>query len=82
MIGAFMIYLNLDLEGGCCATKRRIDLRKLINSTLLCIEIDEGQPKSYIQTDEEHRYDDRQMDLNGKYIFVRYNPDPIHRCTW
>ena len=30
----------VDLQGGCCATKRRIDLRKLINDTMLCIEID------------------------------------------
>ena len=57
---------NLDLEGGCCATRRRIDLRKLINNTLLCIEIDEGDHKSYIHSDEEHRYDDWFMDLSGK----------------
>ena len=33
----------VDLHGGCCATKRRIDLRKRINNTLLCIEVDEDQ---------------------------------------
>jgi len=26
---------HADLEGGCCSTKRRIDLRMLINNTLL-----------------------------------------------
>ena len=40
--------MYVDLDGGCCATKRRIDLRKLINNTMLCIEIDEEQHKHYI----------------------------------
>ena len=65
----------VDLEGGCCATKRRIDLRKLIKDTMLCIEIDEDQHKSYIKQNEQHRYDDLFMDFSGKYIFIRYNPD-------
>ena len=39
----------VDLEGGCCATKRRIDLRKLINNTMVCIEVDENQHKNYIK---------------------------------
>ena len=65
----------IDIEGGCCATKRRIDLRKLINNTMLCIEIDEDQHKSYIKTNETIRYDDLFMDFSGKYIFLRYNPD-------
>ena len=40
----------VDLRtGGCCATKRRVDLRKLIHNTMLCIEVDEEQHKSYIQ---------------------------------
>jgi hypothetical protein len=64
-----------DLEGGCCSTKRRIDLRKLINNTMLCIEIDEDQHKSYIKEKELSRYDDLFMDFSGKYIFIRYNPD-------
>ena len=65
----------VDLEGGCCSTKRRIDLRKLINNTMLCIEIDENQHKSYIKQNENIRYDDLFMDFSGKYIFIRYNPD-------
>jgi GMP synthase PP-ATPase subunit len=64
-----------DLQGGCCATKRRIDLRKLINNTMLCIEIDEDQHKGYIRQNERDRYDDLFMDFTGKYIFIRYNPD-------
>ena len=67
--------LYVDLEGGCCASKRRIDLRKLINDTMLCIEIDENQHKSYIKESETSRYDDLFMDFSGKYIFIRYNPD-------
>ena len=67
--------LYVDLEGGCCATKRRIDLRKLINNTMLCIEIDENQHKYYVKQDEINRYDDLFMSFSGKYIFIRYNPD-------
>ena len=65
----------VDLEGGCCATKRRIDLRKLIGNTILCIEVDENQHKYYIKDKEEERYNDLFMDFSGKYIFIRYNPD-------
>ena len=65
----------VDLEGGCCATKRRIDLRKLISNTMLCIEVDENQHKSYIKQNETTRYGDLFMDFSGKYIFLRYNPD-------
>ena len=65
----------VDLEGGCCETKRRIDLRKLFNNTMLCIEIDENQHKRYIKQDENNRYDDLFMDFSGKFIFIRYNPD-------
>ena len=43
---------------------------------MLCIEGDEEQHKSYIKQDEEHWYDDLFMDFSGKYIFIRYNPDP------
>lgn len=67
--------LYVDLKGGCCNSKRRIDLRKLINGTLLCMEIDENQHKYYNQEDENNRYDNLFMDFSGKYIFIRYNPD-------
>lgn len=58
-----------------CTTKRRIDHRKLINNTLLCIETDENQHKSYSKTDEEARYHDLFMAFGGKFIFIRFNPD-------
>jgi hypothetical protein len=67
--------LYVDLQGGCCATKRRIDLRKLIGNTMLCIEVDEDQHKSYIKKDDEIRYNDLYMDWSGKFLFIRYNPD-------
>ena len=70
----------VDLENGCCETKRRIDLRMLINNTMLCIEIDENQHKYYIKQDEEKRYNDLFMDFSGKYIFIRYNPDK-YKCV-
>lgn len=68
--------LYVDLEGGCCASKRRIDLRMLIGNTMFCIEVDENEHKYYIKLDEEARYDDLFMDFSGKYVFIRYNPDP------
>jgi hypothetical protein len=67
--------LYVNLQGGCCPSKRRIDLRKLIGNTLLCIEIDENQHREYCPKDEETRYDDLFMDFSGKYIFIRFNPD-------
>jgi hypothetical protein len=67
--------LYVNLNGGCCPSRRRIDLRKLIGNTLLCIEIDEHQHRGYCQLDEENRYNDLFVDFSGKYIFIRYNPD-------
>lgn len=67
--------LYVDIKGGCCNSKRRIDLRKLINGTMLCIEIDEKQHKYYNKKDEQERYDNLFMDFSGKWIFIRYNPD-------
>ena len=62
--------------GGCdCTQRRRIDLRRLINSTMLCIEIDEEQHRGYDEEDEEARYNDLYMGFSGKFIFIRYNPD-------
>jgi hypothetical protein len=62
--------------GGCdCTHKRRIDHRKLIGNTLLCIETDENQHKGYDKEDEETRYNDLMMIHGGKLIFIRFNPD-------
>jgi hypothetical protein len=62
--------------GNCdCSHRRRIDFRKLIGNTLLCIEVDENQHKRYNKSDEEIRYDDLFMLHGGKFIFIRFNPD-------
>ena len=63
--------------GGCdCTMRRRIDHRKLINSTMLAIETDEHQHRSYDAEDEENRYDDVFVGAySGKWIFIRFNPD-------
>ena len=56
--------------------RRRIDHRKLIDGTLLAIETDENQHKSYDEMDDEMRYDDLFMGSHsGKWIYIRFNPD-------
>jgi len=67
--------------GNCdCSHRRRIDFRKLIGNTLLCIEVDENQHKRYHNKDEEIRYDDLFMIHGGKFIFIRFNPDNFINC--
>lgn len=79
-------FINLNFEGfqhdkplwseNCeCTHRRRIDYRKLIGNTLLCIETDEEQHKGYNKHDQEIRYDDLYMLHSGKFIFIRFNPD-------
>ena len=79
-------FINLNFEGfqhdkplwsgNCdCTHRRKIDHRKLIGNTLLCIETDENQHKGYDKSDEEIRYDDLYMLHSGKFIFIRFNPD-------
>lgn len=58
-----------------CTMRRRIDHRKLIGATLLCIETDEFAHRGDDQKDEEIRYDDLYMVHSGKWIFIRFNPD-------
>jgi len=79
-------FINLNFEGfhhdkpleygGCdCLHRRRVDHRKMINNTLLCIETDENQHKSYSIKDEQDRYNDLLTIFTCKYIFIRFNPD-------
>ena len=79
-------FINLNFEGfqhddplwtgNCnCTHRRRIDHRKLIGNTLLCVETDENQHKGYDVNNEEIRYDDLYMLHGGKFIFIRFNPD-------
>jgi len=58
-----------------CTIRRRPDHRKLINGTMLCIETDENQHKSYNKMNEETRYNDLYMAYSGKWIYIRFNPD-------
>lgn len=58
-----------------CTMRRRIDHRKLIGATLLCVETDEFAHKAYDTKDEEIRYDDLFMVHSGKWVFIRFNPD-------
>ena len=63
--------------GGCvCSMRRRVDHRKLVKGTMLAIETDEFQHKSYDTQQEEIRYDDLFIGgHSGKWIFIRFNPD-------
>ena len=67
---------NCLYTGHCnCTIRRRIDHRILIGNTLLAVETDENQHKSYDDMDEETRYDDLFMAFSGKWIYIRFNPD-------
>jgi hypothetical protein len=83
-------YINMNFQGfiydkqlqtgGCdCTTRRQPDLRILINETLLVIEVDENQHKSYSEMDEEIRYNDLYMAHSGKWIYIRFNPDKFKK---
>ena len=62
--------------GNCdCTHRRRIDHRKLIGGTVLCVETDEFRHAGYDSKDEEIRYDDLYMIHSGKWVFIRFNPD-------
>ena len=63
----------VDFQGGCCDTKRRCDLRTLVDGTLLVIEVDEYQHNRAAYANDDARYDDLFMDFSGKYIFIRFN---------
>lgn len=70
-----LIYNQVDCD---CTTRRRIDLRTYIDGTMLAIEVDERQHKSYSGTQKDQpRYDDLfiQHGFISKYVFIRYNPD-------
>ena len=58
-----------------CSVRRRIDLRKTFGNTMLCIEIDEEQHKTYDEKDQEARLNDLYMAQSGKFIYIRINPD-------
>jgi hypothetical protein len=57
-----------------CSHRRRIDHRRLIGNTLVCVETDENFHKYYDPDDEEARYHDVIMAFGGKLCFMRFNP--------
>lgn len=60
-----------------CTVKRRIDFRKLINNTLLCVEVDEHAHGGYNKVDEEIiRYNELMFAYTCRMVFIRFNPDP------
>ena len=67
--------MYVDFDGGCCATKRRSDLRTTSHNTIIAIEIHEDQHKQYVKKNEDVRYDDLFLDFSGKYMFIHFNPD-------
>lgn len=66
-------YINLNFKA--FTHRRRIEFRKLLGNTLLCIEVDENQHKGYYEKQEEIRYDNLYTLHSGKFIFIRFNPD-------
>ena len=58
-----------------CTVRRRIDHRRAIGDTLICVETDELAHRGYSVQDERDRYHDVIMGWGGKLIFIRFNPD-------
>jgi hypothetical protein len=58
-----------------CNHTRRVDHRRVVGNTLLCIETDEHAHRGYDQDDEQARYHDVLLAWGGKLCFVRLNPD-------
>ena len=67
--------LYVTYDGGCCDSKRRIDLWTLVGNVVVAIEIDENQHKAYKPDYEENRYNELVMDFTGRFVFLRINPD-------
>jgi hypothetical protein len=60
-----------------CDHRRRIDHRREVGNTLLCIETDEHHHRNYDKDDESARYHDMLMGWGGKLCFIRFNPDGV-----
>lgn len=73
--------LSVDMSGGCCATRRVIDLRRIVHGTMLCVEVDENQHRSYCSYDDFIRYNEFLADVTMRFVFIRYNPDPYKNST-
>jgi hypothetical protein len=62
-----------------CTVGRRIDFRKQIGNTVLCIEVDENAHCGYDLKDNERRYNEIIFAYTCNYIFIRFNPDKTRR---
>jgi hypothetical protein len=58
-----------------CTVRRRVDHRRQVGNTLLCVETDEMHHRYYDKDDEQARYHDLMMGWGGKLVFIRFNPD-------
>ena len=58
-----------------CNHLRRIDHRRVVGNTLLCVETDEHHHRNYKAEDEDARYHDVLVAWGGKLVFIRINPD-------
>ena len=62
--------------GNCdCSHRRRIDFRKLIGNTLLCIEVDEYQHKRYKDKDEEKEVEEEMGEMYLDEYFEDYEDE-------
>lgn len=65
---------------GDCTVRRRIDFRKMVGNTLLCIEVDEHAHCGYDGEDEDIlRYNELMYVYTCRMVFIRFNPDPTRR---
>jgi hypothetical protein len=58
-----------------CNHLRRVDHRRVVCNTLLCVETDEHHHRNYKAKDEDARYHDVLVAWGGKLVFIRINPD-------
>lgn len=67
--------LYVAFDGGCCTSRRRMDLWSVIGNVVVAIEIDEDQHRSHNPCQDLARYSDLVMDFTGRFVFLRINPD-------
>jgi hypothetical protein len=60
----------VSFAGGCCDTKRRVDLWTIVGNVLLAIEIDEFEHKYRAADYKETRYNDLAMDFTARQVIL------------
>jgi len=66
---------QMDTAHCVCDHRRRIDHRRVVGNTLLCVETDEHHHIYYKKDDTDTHYHDMLMGWVGKLCFVRFDPD-------